>query len=143
MKINETNFLYTITNIRQRLFKFLEEKLAKENIQNIAPSYGDILFVLERKGTITMQDLAKHTIKDKSTISSVVNKLEAGGYVTKEKDSEDARYTKLSLTPKAKELKSVLMQISGEMNQKLFEGLSNAEKAILFEIIGKIHNNLK
>lgn len=143
MKISETNFLYTITNIRQRLFKFLEDKLAKQSIRNIAPSYGDILFVLERKGTITMQELAKHTIKDKSTISSVVNKLEAGGYVTKEKDSEDARYTKLSLTPKAKELRNVLMQISEEMNQKLFDGLSNAEKAILFELIGKIYNNLK
>src|ERR1035437_5021466 len=98
MRINETNFLYTITNIRQRLFKFLEDKLAKKNIQNIAPSYGDILFVLEQKGTITMQELAKHTIKDKSTISSVVNKLEVGGYITKEKDSADARYTKLTLT---------------------------------------------
>lgn len=90
-----------------------------------------------------MQELAKHTIKDKSTISSVVNKLEAGGYVTKEKDSEDARYTKLSLTPKAKEHKDALMQISEEMNQKLFDGLSNAEKAILFELIGKMYKNLK
>lgn len=143
MKINETNFLYTITNIRQRLFRLLEDNLAKKNIQNIAPSYGDILFVLERKGTITMQELAKHTIKDKSTISSVVNKLEAGGYITKEKDSEDARYTKLTLTPKAKELKNVLMGISEEMNQKLFEGLTNAEKAMLFELIGKVYNNLK
>jgi len=143
MRINETNFLYTITNIRQRLFKFLEYKLAKKNIQNIAPSYGGILFVLEQKGTITIQELAKHTIKDKSTISSVVNKLEVGGFITKEKDSADARYTKLTLTPKAKELKNVLMGISEEMNQKLFEGLSNAEKAMLFELIGKVYKNLK
>jgi len=143
MDTNEANFLYTITNIRQRLFRFLEDRLIEEKIQDIAPSYGDILFVLEQKGTITMLELAKHTIKDKSTVSSVVNKLEAGGYITKEKDSEDARYTKLSLTPKAKEIQNVLMKMSDEMNQKLFKGLSSAEKAIFFELLGKIYNNVK
>ena len=69
MKIDESNFLYILTNIRQRLFKFLESELAKENIKEIAPSYGDILFVLDQKGTLTMQEVARHTIKDKSTVS--------------------------------------------------------------------------
>jgi DNA-binding MarR family transcriptional regulator len=142
MKIDETNFLYIITNIRQRLFKSLESELSKENIKDIAPSFGDILFVLDQKGTITMQEVAKHTIKDKSTISSVINKLEAGGYITKEKDSGDARYTNLTLTPKAKKLRPVLFDISNKMNTKLFEGLSDMEKQTLFELIGKVYKNL-
>jgi len=143
MDINETNFLYTITNIRQRLFKYLEDKLAGEKIRDIAPSYGDILFVLERKGKITLQELAKHTIKDKSTISSVVNKLEAGGFITKEKDLDDARYTSITLTPRARKLKPVLMGISEDMNRKLFAGLSAAQKTMLFELLGKIYKNVR
>ncbi len=142
MEINESNFLYTITNIRQRLFKFLQHELAKEDITGIAPSFGDILFVLDRKGTLTMREVASHTIKDKSTISSVINKLAARGYITKERDTSDARCTNLRLTPKAKKLRPVLFGISKKMNTRLFEGFSEEEKATLFRLIGKIYENL-
>lgn len=142
MKIDESNFLFVITNIRQRLFKFLESDLAKEGIKGIAPSFGDILFVLDLKGTITMQELSKHTMKDKSTISSVINKLETAGYITKEKDAGDARFTNLTLTPKAKKLRPILFGISRKMNAKLFEGISVEERAILFKLIGKVYKNL-
>ena len=142
MKITEKNFLYTMTAIRQRLFKFLKHELAKTHIEGIAPSYGDILFVLDQEGPITMQELAKHTIKDKSTISSVINKLEAGGYIVKEKDAGDARFTNLTLTPKAVALRPVLFAISEKMNAKMFEGLTDAEKGMLFELLGKVYRNL-
>jgi len=142
MEISDTNFLYIITNIRQRLFRFLSKELSKKNIDGIAPSYGDILFVLDRKGTVTMQEVAKHTIKDKSTISSVINKLESGGYIMKEKDVSDGRYTYLTLTAKAKKLRPVLFQISKKMNTKLFEGFSEEEKQTLFRLIEKVYKNL-
>lgn len=142
MEINESNFLYIITNIRQRLFKLLDNELAKNDIKGIAPSYGDILFVLDQKGTITMQELARHTIKDKSTISSVINKLEAGGFILKERDALDGRYTNLILTEKAKKLRPVLFGISKEMNAKLFEGFSAEEKQTLFTLMEKVYKNI-
>jgi MarR family transcriptional regulator, organic hydroperoxide resistance regulator len=142
MEISESNFLYTITNIRQRLFKLLKKELAREGISGIAPSFGDILFVLDQKGTVTMQEVARHTIKDKSTISLVINKLEAGGYITKEKHEGDARCTNLTLTPKARKLKPVLLRISEKMNDRLFQGLSDDEKMKLFELLGKVYRNL-
>jgi MarR family transcriptional regulator, organic hydroperoxide resistance regulator len=142
MEINESNFLYIITNIRQRLFKFLDNELAKKDIKGIAPSYGDILFVLDQKGPITMQEVARHTIKDKSTISSVINKLEAGGFILKERDTSDGRYTNLTLTEKAKRLRPVLFEISKKMNAKLFEGFSEKEKQTLFSLMEKVFKNL-
>lgn len=142
MEVKETNFLYVMSSIRQRLFKFLENELAKENIKGIAPSYGDILFVLDQKGTITLKEVAKHTIKDKSTISSVINRLEADGYVTKERDTGDARCTNLTLTPKAKKVRPVFFEISRRMNARLFEGLSEEEKTMLFKLMGKLYKNL-
>jgi MarR family transcriptional regulator, organic hydroperoxide resistance regulator len=142
MDINESNFLYIITNIRQRLFKFLDSELAKKDIKGIAPSYGDILFVLDQKGPITMQEVAKHTIKDKSTISSVINKLEAGGFILKERDALDGRYTNLTLTEKAKRLRPVLFEISKKMNARLFEGFSAEERRTLFMLMEKVFKNI-
>jgi DNA-binding MarR family transcriptional regulator len=142
MPVDETNFLYTLTSIRQRLFAFLKKQLAVEGISDVAPSFGDILFVLDQKGTVTLQEVARHTIKDKSTISSVINKLEAGGYLTKEKDATDARCTRLSLTAKAKKMKPPLLRISAKMNMQIFQGLSEDEKQTLFKLMGKISENI-
>jgi len=142
MQVDETNFLYALTNIRQRLFTFLKRELEKEGIPEVAPSFGDILFVLDQKGPITLQELARHTIKDKSTISSVIHKLEQHGYIVKERDASDARYTNLSLTAKARSLKPALIRISGNMNAKIFQGLSREEKQCLFEVLGKISENV-
>ncbi|MFA6010166.1 MAG: MarR family transcriptional regulator [Desulfobacteraceae bacterium] len=120
----------------------MEKELADRNISGVAPSYGDVLFALDQKETQTVQEVVKYTNKDKSTISSVINRLEANGYICKEKDVSDARITNLTLTPKAKKLKPVLFEISGKMNAKIFEGLSTTEKETLFELMGKILNNL-
>lgn len=142
MAINETNFLYTITNIRQRLFRMLNKELSHNGIEGIAPSWGDILYVLDQKGTTTLQEVANHTIKDKSTISSIINKLQAGGYIVKEKDSTDGRYTNLTLTPRAKKLRPALLKISGKMNARLFEGFSKDDKQTLFKLMEKLSKNL-
>lgn len=142
MQITEANFLYTLTNIRQRLFRFLGSELGKKGIEGIAPSYGDILFVLDKEGPLTMQEVARHTLKDKSTISSVINKLEALGYIVKEKDAVDGRCTNLTLTPKAASLRPVLFEISKKMNAGLFEGFSDEEKQTLFRLMGKVYRNL-
>ena len=142
MQISEANFLYTLTSIRQRLFAFLRRELSKKAIDGLAPSHGDILFVLDRKGPITMQDLARRPLKDKSTVSTVSNRLEALGYIVKEKDAADGRYANLTLTPKADRLRPVLYGISKKMNAKLFEGFTEDEKQTLFRLMEKMYRNL-
>ena len=142
MEVNEKNFLYSINKIRQKLFRFLKSELDEKRIDGVAPSYGDILFVLDQKGPLTVQELARHTLKDKSTVSSVISRLEAQGYIVKEKDGGDARFTKLTLTAKAMKLRPALFEISDKMNARLFDGLSKEEKVLLFKLIEKIQRNL-
>ncbi len=142
MEVNQDNFLYTLTKIRQRLFAFLEAELAKNNIKDISPSYGHILFVLDRKGPLTLLDLARYADKDKSTVSSVIKRLEGTGYVLKMKGKDDGRSVKIKLTARAKKIKPLVWEISGAMNEKLFNGLSAEEKNRLFDLIGKVCDNV-
>lgn len=142
MKIDETNFLYTITSIRQRLFTYLKQELKGAGIEDLAPSWGDILFILDQKGVIKQREIARHTIKDKSTISSVIAKLEAGGYLTKTRAGNDARSASLELTDKARTLRPILMRISKDMNARLFGGFSAEEKRTLFALLSKVYNNV-
>lgn len=142
MKIHEGNFLYGLTAIRQRLFSFLEDEMAKAGITDIPPSFGDVLFVLERKGPLSLLEIARRTLKDKSTVSNVVGRLEEAGYVTKRRAGEDGRFVTIALTAKAKRRKGKMREISGRMNRKLFNGMTVGEREKLFGLMGRIHDNL-
>lgn len=141
MDINQNNFLYILSKIRQRLFAFLEAELANNNINDISPSYGDVLFVLDRNGPLTIQEVARYAIKDKSTVSSVIKRLEESGYVVKEKNEDDGRFVKIRLTPKSKKIKARIWEISDRMNARLFAGLTEEEMSTLFALLGKIYRN--
>jgi MarR family transcriptional regulator, organic hydroperoxide resistance regulator len=142
MNVNRDNFLYTLTKIRQLLFAFLEAEMAKNNIRDISPSHGHILFVLDRKGPLALKELARLAEKDKSTVSSVIKRLEESGYVVKVKGKDDGRSVKIRLTARAKKIRPLIWRISGEMNAKLFSGLNDKERAMLFDLLGRVCDNL-
>ncbi len=141
MQINQGNFLYAISKIRQNLFAYLEREMHEKGILDISPSDGDILYSLDRRGDLSIGEIAGATVKDKSTVSSVVKKLEQKGYVTKKKTGEDGRIAKISITQKGKKVRPALWKISAAMNEKIFRGLTEDEKNALFDIMGKIYKN--
>lgn len=53
---------------------------------------------------ITQQGLAEMTVRDKSSITSLVNKLERGGLVTRTGDEEDRRNKRLYLSEEGERL---------------------------------------
>ena len=142
IKVHRGNFLYTLNSIRQSLFAFLESELASENIRDIAPSHGDILYILDKKGKLHLHDITKLSLKDKSTITSVINHLEKSGYVTKARDNKDKRLVNIEATEKARKIKPALNKISEKMNAKMFEGLSAEEKTLLFNLMARISHNV-
>lgn len=141
MKTDQGNFLYTLSKIRQNIFAYLEAEMSAKNISGISPSDGDIIFVLDIRGPLTLLEIARYTMKDKSTVSPVIKKLEKSGYVTKEKQEHDGRFVKIKLTARAKKLKPRLLEISGAMNLRIFNGLTEEEKSMLFSLISRVHDN--
>ncbi len=141
MKINQNNLLFALSKIRQQQHAFLESELVARGVKDISPSYGDVLFVLDQRGPLALQDIARLTLKDKSTVSAVIKRLEAGGYVTKERSAGDSRVVVIGMTKKARGLRPVVWEISDAMNAELYRGLSEREKTALFRLIGKVYAN--
>ncbi|MDD5312415.1 MAG: MarR family transcriptional regulator [Dehalococcoidia bacterium] len=142
MKVHRGNFLYALNWIRQRLFAYLESEMSKENIGDITPSYGEVLYMLQRKGTVNLSDITKMSHKDKSTITGVINQLEKNGYIIKKRDNQDRRFVYIEPTEKSKKVQPALRNISEKMNSRLFKGLSEEEKETLFKLVSKISENL-
>jgi len=142
IRVHRGNFLYTLNSIRQSLFNYLESELSRHGISGIAPSHGDILHILDRKGILHLRDLTELSLKDKSTITAVISRLEKNGYVTRVRDGNDKRLVNIQVTEKAAGIKPALEKISEKMNARLFEGLSAEEKNTLFKLMTRISHNV-
>ncbi len=89
-----------------------------------------------------MKEIAEIIDKDKSTITSLINKLIVLDYVEKKKDMDDNRISIISLTAKGKALKPVFMEISEKLIIKAFQGISDQEKEILNILLAKLNKNM-
>lgn len=116
--------------------------MARHNMIGIVTSHGDILYALFRKERMTMAELAEAIGKDKSTVTSLVRKLEDLGYVQKDRSSKDARIVYVTLTEKGNSLKPSFDQISADIINKVFKDIPESEQDELFRLLKKVYDNL-
>ncbi|MGH4050732.1 MAG: MarR family winged helix-turn-helix transcriptional regulator [Clostridium sp.] len=122
--------------------RFIEKALKEKGLDDLAPSYGNILTVLyNNNGRLSMNQIGKIIGKDKSTITALVNKLSNLGYVKKEKCIEDRRVTYIILTEKGKAIEGKVNDISKKVNLIAYKNFSKEEKDIFLKLLKKMNNN--
>ncbi len=144
MKEVKTNHLVSlISNIRDKANRVIISELEKNSIYNLAPSHGNILQLLFYSNEpLTMQDIAIKINRDKSTVTSLVNKLVQLGYVEKQKDQEDSRKTIIVLTQKGWELEHIFKDISKKLIDRVYTNISIQEQKEVINVLEKIEKNL-
>jgi MarR family transcriptional regulator, organic hydroperoxide resistance regulator len=142
MKVKPTNFLYTLSRIRQKAYAFLEDEMAHEGLEGVAPSYGDVLYIVERKGPMPMKEISRFTYKDKSTITGIVQRLITHGYLTKIPHPDDGRISLIAATDKMRAVRPAVMRVSGGLHKKLFAVLTDGERETLFALLEKMNDSL-
>jgi DNA-binding MarR family transcriptional regulator len=133
--------IFLISRIRERANKLIAQELKHHNLHGLCPSHGSILSALSRGDALPMRVLARMIDRDKSTVTILVDKLVALGYVEKSRDITDQRITLIKLTERGKALRPDLEDISRKLLATVYEGISEGEKQILIEILTKIKNN--
>jgi DNA-binding MarR family transcriptional regulator len=139
MKTDKT--IYLIGRIRERANEFILKELEQIGFNDIAPSHGDILVTLFKHGECTMTDIANSIHRDRSTVTTLVNKLIKLGYIASKKDVNDNRSTIIFLTKKGKDLEPSFKEISQKLYDMEYKGVSEDEKEIFKKILKKIYNN--
>ena len=131
-----------MSRIREKANKLIVRELRQHGVEGIVPSHGEIMVHLFAAEECTMQDLAKQINRTKPTVTVLVEKLVACGYVVKEKSAEDNRVTFIKLTAKGWELKPIFEVISAKMNALVYQGLSDEEAEMLEKVLTQINCNL-
>jgi DNA-binding MarR family transcriptional regulator len=131
-----------VSTIRDKGNKLIEKELKARNIHGLATSHGAILYELFHSETIPMKEVAERINRDKSTVTALINKLLALGYVKKIVDPNDSRVTLVRLTKKGRELKPDFDKISKTLLQRVYKNYSTQEKKAIISGLERLLKNL-
>ncbi len=98
---------------------------------SLTPIQHLILEVLWGEDGLSASDIGKKLVLDGATLSGVLDRLTAGGWIVKKSDRDDKRILRNYLTPKSKELKPRLSEARDQTNENLLKSFSLEEKVLL------------
>jgi MarR family transcriptional regulator, organic hydroperoxide resistance regulator len=131
-----------ISKIRTRANKIIIQELCDRNIKGLSPSHGDILFFLFGKKSSSMTELAKKIDRDKSTVTALVKKLIALGYIETTPETKDSRVKVVSLTEKGLQMKPDFDAISKILLDRTYGNCSARESEVIVRGLEKLLRNM-
>jgi DNA-binding MarR family transcriptional regulator len=132
---------FLISKIHQLSGRIFAKKLKDCHI-GINPSQGRILFALWQNDSIPINELARKTALGKSTLTSMLDRLEAGGYLKRIAAPEDRRQILIKLTPKNQPVQETHEKVSEEMTALFYRGFSATEIEDFERKLARIYRNL-
>ena len=135
------NTINLISRIRELAGIIIVSELEKLGIKGIVPSHGDIIVTLMKYGELTMTEIAEKINRDRSTVTTLIKKLNKIGFTATRKNESDQRSNLVFLTTKGKELEEGFKEISEKLYSIQFEGVNEEEKEIFRSVLIKMYNN--
>ena len=122
----------------RRLHGSLVAKAADFDTDRIGPGGAMALLTIADLQEASMQEIATRLCRDKSQITRQIRVLEDKGIVHRETSEDDARSTRVSLTPKGTRMVETHRQAVEETIDEILSPISDDEKAILAQLLQRV-----
>lgn len=132
---------FLISKIHQISGRIFTKMLKSYNLE-LNPAQGRIMFVLWQKDEIPIQKLAEETSLGKSTLTSMLDRLEAAGYIKRIDSPTDRRNFLIKRTKKDEAHKEEYIKVSDEITNVFYKGFSTNEIKEFENYLDRIFVNL-
>lgn len=133
---------FLLSKVHQLMGRVFNRLLREHGIE-LNSAQGRILFVLWEADGIPITELAQATMLSKSTLTSMLDRLEETGHIRREPSPGDRRVTLITLTERNRRLRDRYDQVSREMTELFYEGFT-LDEVDTFELgLRRILENLK
>jgi MarR family transcriptional regulator, organic hydroperoxide resistance regulator len=109
----------------------------------ITPQQWFALSLLASEHDLPIGNLARRLVLDASVVTGIVKRLEQHGLVERVHDRTDYRLVRLHLTGEGQELTHALASAATAFNQRLLQGFSQEERAMLHQLLAQIRANAR
>jgi DNA-binding MarR family transcriptional regulator len=131
-----------IARIREKANAFLVAELARRGVPGLVPSHGSILARLYLHGPLPMGRLAALIGRKKNTVTTLVRKLEAAGYVSCGRDAGDSRVVLVAPTAKAEAFRPDFEAISRALLARVWGDMPESARLALMAGLERLEANL-
>jgi len=100
------------------------------------------MFVLWNKNSLPIHELSKETQLSKSTLTSMLDRLEEAGYIKRSPSKKDRRKIIINLIKVDKEFEQNYINVSNKMLNLFYNGFSEEEIDQFESFLKRLLNNL-
>ena len=124
-------------------------KILEYHLQELFNDHGldltkEQMIVLKRLHSddgLSQNELAFLTLRNKSSLTRLLSKMEQKEYITRQQSKEDKRINNVYLTQKGKEIFHLTKPVIKKMITKMEKNITTSEKKQIITILKKIQNN--
>jgi DNA-binding MarR family transcriptional regulator len=123
--------------------------LYRRNIDIMVQSFGisagqsPLISLLSKRDGQNQKDLAQQLNVRAPSLTSMLNRLESGGFIRREKDPEDRRSCLVFLTPKGRQAANKLRAVVHFAEERNLAGFRNEEKLLFLRFLRHMQANLE
>jgi DNA-binding MarR family transcriptional regulator len=133
---------FLVAKLHQLGGRIFARLLKEHGVDQINPAQGRIIFVLWREDGIPIHELARRTKLGKSTLTSMLDRLERAGMLERAPDPKDRRKILIRRTMKDKALERLYVQVSEEMVRIWYRGFTDEQIQTIERDLQRILDNL-
>ena len=132
LELLEDCFIFLIAKVYQKAHSNFKKQLQQ---YDLTPMRHLVLEALWNEEGLTAGEIARRLALDNATLSGVIDRMSKTGWIVKQADPGDKRAMQIFLTPKAKEMKSSILEERRKANEESLSPLSAEEKTFLKRLL--------
>ena len=134
---------FLVSQIKQLGGRIFERILDESKIDAFNGAQGRILYVLWQTDSIPIIELSRKTGLANTTLTSMLDRMEASGLIKRLFDPNDRRKIRIKLKEKARQYKIAYDRVSKKMIDIYYEGFKNDEIDEFEGYLTRVLDNLK
>lgn len=132
---------FLISRIRNLSGRSFERILKESGVEAFNGAQGRILYVLWEHESLTISQISRLTSLANTTLTGMLDRMEAAGLVKRQADPNNRRHTIIRLTPEAQGLREAYERVSGEVDDIFYAGFTQAEIIQFEDMLRRIVRN--
>ena len=134
---------HLINKINKLTTRKINELLKDAEMDDFNGSQGTILHILWKNKEMTIKEISKSTGLAKTSLTSMLTRMEEKGLIEKINNDSDKRSTIIRLTDKSKSLEDKYDEITNEMIYQYYRDFTTEEIEYFENQLRRVLNNLE
>lgn len=137
----ETYPQYWVNHLSFQLRKQLEKAFGSQGHRATAEEWS-LLLILNKHGTLSPRDLSLLTLRDPTTVSRLLDRLEQRELITRIRVRKDRRIVDIEMTEAGREMFVGLAEIADGVIQASLDGISSSDVVQAIRVLQAMSDNL-